>query len=217
MKYTSKVSLNLVLLVSFSEAIFSLSKSCSRNIVGLFLFVVFCKIFLCETQIFINMLIRCRRYFGHKPTIRPNAKKLYKLFLNRDNITWEEFSSRVRTHQIGFMGAPNEVKPGRGEFHENPSSCICEVSAAKANEIPSLQSQNHSSYNKIDQDDNTSKDTSDATDEQIFDDEQDWSELDYMDNGNRFQGKEGLPNGTDSDPSFVLKSDPRELDEFFSD
>lgn len=41
-------------------------------------------------------------------------------------MAWEEFSSRVRTLQIGFMGEPNEVRPGRGEFHENPSSCICE-------------------------------------------------------------------------------------------
>ncbi|CAN0845426.1 O-fucosyltransferase 6, partial [Linum grandiflorum] len=68
-----------------------------------------------------------RRYMGHKPTIRPNAKKLYKLFMTRDNTTWEEFGSRVRSSQIGFMGIPNEVKPGRGEFHENPSSCICET------------------------------------------------------------------------------------------
>lgn len=28
-----------------------------------------------------------RRYFGHKPTIRPNAKKLYKLFMDRNNMT----------------------------------------------------------------------------------------------------------------------------------
>ncbi|KAF3434841.1 hypothetical protein FNV43_RR21928 [Rhamnella rubrinervis] len=158
-----------------------------------------------------------RRYFGHKPTIRPNAKKLYKLFIYRNNMTWEEFSSSVRTHQIGFMGAPNEVKPGRGEFHENPSSCICEISAAKAKEIPSSQDQNHNSHNKTDKDENyTSKDTSDATDEQVPDDDQDWSELDYMDNGNRLQGK-GLSNGTDSDTSFVFKSDQPELDEFFSD
>ncbi|KAG6591228.1 O-fucosyltransferase 16, partial [Cucurbita argyrosperma subsp. sororia] len=66
-----------------------------------------------------------RRYFGHKPTIRPNAKKLYRLFLNRANMTWRAFSSRVRTYQRGFMGEPNEVRPGRGEFHENPSPCIC--------------------------------------------------------------------------------------------
>ncbi|CAN1770767.1 O-fucosyltransferase 6 [Linum perenne] len=69
-----------------------------------------------------------RRYMGHKPTIRPNAKKLYKLFMTRDNTTWEEFGSKVRLSQIGFMGIPNEVKPGIGEFHENPSSCICETS-----------------------------------------------------------------------------------------
>ncbi|GMH04660.1 hypothetical protein Nepgr_006500 [Nepenthes gracilis] len=73
-----------------------------------------------------------RRYFGHKPTIRPNAKKLYRLFASRGNMTWEEFASKVRTHQRGFMGAPNEVRPGRGEFHENPSTCICENSDPKA-------------------------------------------------------------------------------------
>ncbi|CAI0407756.1 unnamed protein product [Linum tenue] len=74
-----------------------------------------------------------RRYFGHKPTIRPNAKKLYKLFLGRRNSTWEEFSGKVRSSQTGFMGMPNEVKPGRGEFHENPSSCICETSTRNDN------------------------------------------------------------------------------------
>ncbi|RVW50874.1 O-fucosyltransferase 16 [Vitis vinifera] len=44
-----------------------------------------------------------RRYFGHKPTIRPNAKKLSRLFLNKE-----------------------------ASFHENPSSCICEESGANA-------------------------------------------------------------------------------------
>ncbi|GAB2210446.1 hypothetical protein Droror1_Dr00015712 [Drosera rotundifolia] len=72
-----------------------------------------------------------RRYFGHKPTIRPNAKKLHRIFGNRNNMTWEEFASKVKTHQRGFMGAPNEIRPGRGEFHENPSTCICENSDAK--------------------------------------------------------------------------------------
>ncbi|KAM0012972.1 putative GDP-fucose protein O-fucosyltransferase [Helianthus debilis subsp. tardiflorus] len=73
-----------------------------------------------------------RRYFGHKPTIRPNAKKLYRLFLNRENTTWEEFSSKVRSRQRGFMGEPKEVRPGRGEFHENPATCICEDPQAKS-------------------------------------------------------------------------------------
>ncbi|XP_049398373.1 O-fucosyltransferase 16-like [Solanum stenotomum] len=72
-----------------------------------------------------------RRYFGHKPTIRPNAKKLNRVFLNRNNMTTEEFSSRVHTFQRGFMGDPKEVRPGRGEFHENPSTCICEDAEAE--------------------------------------------------------------------------------------
>ncbi|CAN1163176.1 O-fucosyltransferase 16 [Linum perenne] len=72
-----------------------------------------------------------RRYFGHKPTIRPNAKKLYRLFLSNNNMTWDAFASKVRTYQKGFMGEPKEVRPGRGEFHENPHTCICEGSEGK--------------------------------------------------------------------------------------
>ncbi|XP_050227236.1 O-fucosyltransferase 16-like isoform X2 [Mercurialis annua] len=72
-----------------------------------------------------------RRYFGHKPTIRPNAKKLYRLFSNEGNVTWDVFASKVRSYQRGFMGEPKEVRPGRGEFHENPHTCICEDSEAK--------------------------------------------------------------------------------------
>ncbi|KMS99549.1 hypothetical protein BVRB_1g022770 [Beta vulgaris subsp. vulgaris] len=79
-----------------------------------------------------KMLAGRRRYFGHKPTIRPNAKKLYKLFLNKGNMTWEEFSSKAHSYQRGFMGLPNEVRPGRGEFHENPAACICENSEVRA-------------------------------------------------------------------------------------
>ncbi|KAK7258297.1 hypothetical protein RIF29_23870 [Crotalaria pallida] len=67
-----------------------------------------------------------RRYLGHKPTIRPNAKKLNRVFSNKNNMTWEEFGSRVRTFQVGFMGEPNELRADSGEFHENPSSCICQ-------------------------------------------------------------------------------------------
>ncbi|ONK55915.1 uncharacterized protein A4U43_C10F2260 [Asparagus officinalis] len=73
-----------------------------------------------------KMLAGRRRYFGHKRTIRPNAKKLYSLFLNRTEMTWDVFASKVRTFQVGFMGEPNEIRPGRGEFHENPNDCICE-------------------------------------------------------------------------------------------
>ncbi|XP_051135423.1 protein ROOT HAIR SPECIFIC 17-like isoform X1 [Andrographis paniculata] len=67
-----------------------------------------------------------RRYFGHKPTIRPNAKKLQRLFPDREKMTWQEFALQVETAQIGFMGEPNEVKPGTGVFYEHPLSCICQ-------------------------------------------------------------------------------------------
>ncbi|XP_054808211.1 O-fucosyltransferase 29-like [Prosopis cineraria] len=67
-----------------------------------------------------------RRYMGHKRTIRPNAKKLSALFLARDKMDWDTFSRKVKISQRGFMGEPDEVRPGRGEFHEYPSSCICE-------------------------------------------------------------------------------------------
>ncbi|EEC84004.1 hypothetical protein OsI_30207 [Oryza sativa Indica Group] len=72
-----------------------------------------------------------RRYFGHKRTIRPNAKRLYSLISNRRNMSWDSFSSRVRMVQKGFMGEPKELRPGRGEFHENPSTCICEKTVSK--------------------------------------------------------------------------------------
>ncbi|KAL7586979.1 hypothetical protein Lser_V15G40091 [Lactuca serriola] len=91
-----------------------------------------------------KMLAGRRRYFGHKPTVRPNAKKLWRLFQDRDNMTWEEFVNTTRFYQIGFMGQPNEVKPGRGEFHENPVACICEDKESKSKSMilskPDLES-----------------------------------------------------------------------------
>ncbi|KAJ6327305.1 hypothetical protein OIU78_014224 [Salix suchowensis] len=66
-----------------------------------------------------------RRYAGHKRTIRPNAKKLSALFKARDHMDWDTFSKKVKASQRGFMGEPDEVRPGRGDFHEYPS-CICE-------------------------------------------------------------------------------------------
>ncbi|KAJ6368906.1 hypothetical protein OIU78_001305 [Salix suchowensis] len=134
-----------------------------------------------------------RRYFGHKPTIRPNAKKLYKLFMSRHNKTWEEFASRVRTHQIGFMGEPNEVKPGRGEFHENPSSCICEDSAAKARAGLTLTPQNLLDESHKNGKENINKnETSDVTDEHSIEDDQDLTDMDYLDRETAIKGK-GLP------------------------
>ncbi|XP_002530648.2 O-fucosyltransferase 29 [Ricinus communis] len=67
-----------------------------------------------------------RRYAGHKRTIRPNAKRLSKLLMVRNKMDWDTFAKKVKACQRGFMGEPDEMRPGRGEFHEYPSSCICE-------------------------------------------------------------------------------------------
>ncbi|CAL0331155.1 unnamed protein product [Lupinus luteus] len=67
-----------------------------------------------------------RRYMGHKRTIRPNAKRLSALLLERRKLDWDTFAKKVKACQRGFMGEPDEMKPGRGEFHEYPSSCVCE-------------------------------------------------------------------------------------------
>lgn len=66
-----------------------------------------------------------RRYMGHKRTIRPNAKKLSALFTARHQMNWDTFSRKVKSCQKGFMGEPDEMRPGRGEFHEFPHSCVC--------------------------------------------------------------------------------------------
>ncbi|CAD5187701.1 O-fucosyltransferase 29 [Musa acuminata AAA Group] len=67
-----------------------------------------------------------RRYIGYKRTIRPNAKKLSSLFKARNQMAWKVFSRKVKLAQRGFMGEPDEMRPGRGDFHEFPSSCICQ-------------------------------------------------------------------------------------------
>ncbi|XP_021757794.1 uncharacterized protein At1g04910-like [Chenopodium quinoa] len=66
-----------------------------------------------------------RRYMGHKRTIKPNAKRLSALFMSRDTMDWRTFAKKVKSAQRGFMGEPDEMKPGRGEFHEFPAACIC--------------------------------------------------------------------------------------------
>ncbi|TYI52445.1 hypothetical protein E1A91_D12G248300v1 [Gossypium mustelinum] len=66
-----------------------------------------------------------RRYMGHKRTIRPNAKRLSSLFMERDKMDWDTFARKVKAVQRGYMGEPDEMRPGRGEFHEYPYSCIC--------------------------------------------------------------------------------------------
>lgn len=63
---------------------------------------------------------------GHKRTIRPNAKKLSSLFMARDRMDAATFARKVKSCQRGFMGDAEEMRPGRVEFNEFPSSCICQ-------------------------------------------------------------------------------------------
>ncbi|XP_044476099.1 O-fucosyltransferase 16-like isoform X2 [Mangifera indica] len=152
-----------------------------------------------------------RKYFGHKPTIRPNAKKLYRLFLNQTNTTWEVFASKVRSYQRGFMGEPNEVRPGRGEFHENPACCICEdtVLKAKNDSLPRKvgKGMEHTESKK---DDIISDDQNDDDDELGFSDMDD-------DEDERGIPEKGLYDGTALDYDAVTTSEEPELEEMLSD
>ncbi|GAB2218186.1 hypothetical protein Droror1_Dr00001404 [Drosera rotundifolia] len=143
-----------------------------------------------------------RRYFGHKLTIRPNAKKLYPLFMNRNSTTWEEFSSKVKTYLVGSMGRPNEVRAGVGEFHENPAACICECSSDNANGVSILGT------DPIVSEDNFNEhpirnDASHASDYRTTEDEHDPPELRYVESENGLHGVV-LPGSTDTD-SGVLR------------
>ncbi|KAL6214133.1 hypothetical protein ACLB2K_013571 [Fragaria x ananassa] len=159
-----------------------------------------------------------RRYFGHKPTIRPSAKKLYKLFVNRYNMTWEEFASRVRTSQIGSMGEPNEIREGKGEFHENPTACICGTSNTKSKVYVPMSQIELNDGSRISKEDDTSKDSGYDTNKDsgyvtgyTTDDEQYWSEMDYVETGNK-----SLENGTSARLQDLISHLP-ELLELFSD
>ncbi|XP_076886804.1 O-fucosyltransferase 29-like [Bidens hawaiensis] len=88
-----------------------------------------------------------RRYMGHKRTIRPNAKKLNALFLKRDKIPWESFAKKVKAAQQGFLGEPDEMKTGRGEFHEYPSTCICKKPFKFSNHDNKNQTLTKSAFN----------------------------------------------------------------------
>lgn len=113
------------------------------------------------------------------------------------------------------MGEPNEVRPGRGEFHENPSSCICEKPEAKSRARMDAPTRTDGS-GEADKEKNAGKvSTYDATEEQKPEDEQDGPDVDYMEDGNENQGNR-LPNGSDSETN-LLKAEQPELEEMFSD
>ena len=118
-------------------------------------------------------------------------------------MTWEEFASKVRTYQIGFMGEPNEVKPGRGEFHENPDSCICQAKGVETNQNQAPEDQENN---------NNKKDAVEMSDEQqSIEEDPDWTDIDYLDNAGGFKE---LPN---LDSSVLTRQEQPEVEEFFSD
>lgn len=143
-----------------------------------------------------------RRYFEHKRTIRPNAKKLYSLFLSRSNMTWDAFAAKVRKYQRGFLGEPKEVRPGRGEFHENPSTCICENTEAK------LRATAVSNRGIINEEDASDKNDTEPENEQ--DDDEEPEVLDSDDEGNTLLSAE-----SEDDPAVIPEE--QELEEMFSD
>ncbi|XP_018678386.2 O-fucosyltransferase 16 isoform X2 [Musa acuminata AAA Group] len=158
-----------------------------------------------------RMLTGRRRYFGHKRTLRPNAKKLYSLFLNRANMTWEQFSLKVYSYQRGFLGEPKEVRPGRGEFHENPSACICETTKAMRGKHSGSLSQTNGDdqHRKSNRGHSISEPTYDHTDE-----EPDWSDMDY---GEYTPFSKSLSNSTDMDYNPFTRPEDSELEDFLSD
>ncbi|THU58467.1 hypothetical protein C4D60_Mb03t14580 [Musa balbisiana] len=158
-----------------------------------------------------RMLTGRRRYFGHKRTLRPNAKKLYSLFLNRANMTWEQFSLKVYSYQRGFLGEPKEVRPGRGEFHENPSACICETTKAMRGKHSGSLSQTNGDdqHGKSNRGHSISEPTYNHTDE-----EPDWSDMDY---GEYTPLSKSLSNSTDMDYNPFIRPEDSELEDFLSD
>lgn len=114
-------------------------------------------------------------------------------------MTWEAFASRVRTFQRGFMGEPNEVRPGRGEFHENPSTCICEDSVPKE--------KRDSGSKKYGKGNNTTR-KDEVIDDQNVDGDPEWPDTEEDDN------QSGLGIGVDYD---MVNSEEPELEDMLSD
>ncbi|WOG99858.1 hypothetical protein DCAR_0519214 [Daucus carota subsp. sativus] len=87
---------------------------CHSNEFSLYSTICFIVFIICYIlYVYIN-LGACRRYFGHKPTIRPNNKKLSMLFMNRENMTWDEFASgRCK------KGKDCKGRQGREREHDN--------------------------------------------------------------------------------------------------
>lgn len=99
------------------------------------------------------------------------------------------------------MGEPKELRPGRGGFHENPSTCICEDTVTRVGK--------NSGNRKFWKDDPTKKNV--ANDEVDVDDNDDDNDEDQND-----LTDQDMFNGTMSDYESLNFEDP-ELEEIISD
>lgn len=123
--------------------------------------------------------------------------------MNRKNNTWEEFASRVRNSQIGFIGEPNEVRHGKGIFHENPEACICEKLEGNSTDTTSQTIR----FNDINQEGNSELYTIDDLDAAEFE----YSDAEYL------HSKISV-DAADPDHAILLNSDDEtELREMLSD
>lgn len=110
------------------------------------------------------------------------------------------------------MGEPNEVKPGRGEFHENPSACICEDSNSNESGNPSVVNKIHDNHR-----DNVKESNNNLINEQArTEEEQDWTGLEFLEIVGDL-GEKRLGSITDSDVGVQAKTEGTELEELFSD
>lgn len=100
------------------------------------------------------------------------------------------------------MGAPKEVRPGRGEFHENPHTCICEDADAKEKK-DTLHRKYGKAYNTTGEDF--------VNDDQNVDEDQEMPDFD--DDGSQERGQ---VNGTTLDYDGFSSEEP-EIEELLSD
>lgn len=107
------------------------------------------------------------------------------------------------------MGEPNEVRPGRGEFHENPSTCICENSkeelATTSHSQPKIGIENGKP--------NSTRSIWEPTHNLFSDEESDWRDFDYGEN----TPVESSLDGTDQEYNLFIRSEVPDLQEMLSD
>lgn len=96
------------------------------------------------------------------------------------------------------MGEPNEIKPGRGEFHEHPMDCICAKTKGKAG---------HGRPHLI-------KRAGEVVENHSSDADLDWRDLDY---GEHTPLGKDLSNEAESDDIRIGGSDIPELEDMMSD